>query len=108
MNRLLSLAAVLAVTSCGAGSAPAFAQEAPAPQQQVCKKRSELIEVLAKKFGETQQSFGLQNDTRVLEIYASASGSWTAILTLPNGKSCVVAAGQAWTTLPPAPVGDPV
>jgi hypothetical protein len=76
-----------------------FAMPAQA-EQQVCKKRSELIKVLKDKFGEQQQSFGLQNDTRVLEVYASASGSWTAILTMPNGKSCVVAAGQVWTTLP--------
>lgn len=74
----------------------------------VCKKRSELIDVLARKFGETQQSFGLQNDTRVLEVYASEKGSWTAILTLPDGKSCVVASGQAWTTLPAAQAGEPV
>jgi hypothetical protein len=96
-------ALIVVLSLCGISTASAQEQA-----QQVCKKRSELIEVLAKKFGETQQSFGLQNDTRVLEVYASPSGSWTAILTLPNGKSCVVAAGQAWTTLPPAPVGEPL
>lgn len=73
----------------------------------VCKQRSEIVKILSKKFKETQQSFGLQSDRRVLELYASPNGSWTAILTLPSGQSCVVASGEAWTTLPPVPIGEP-
>lgn len=85
-------------------SMPATAE---ATGRAVCKDRTELIKVLAKKFGETQRSYGLQNDRRVLELYASPDGSWTALLTMPSGRSCVVAAGEAWTTLPPIPVGEP-
>lgn len=81
--------------------------EAQQQRNAVCKDRGELIRVLAKKFNETQRSFGLQNDRRVLELYASPDGSWTALLTLPSGRSCVVAAGEAWTIVPPAPVGEP-
>lgn len=73
----------------------------------VCKQRSEIVKILREKFKETQQSFGLQSDRRVLELFASPNGSWTAILTLPSGQSCVVASGEAWTTLPPVPVGEP-
>lgn len=97
------------LTACFALSALAFAPaDADAAQRKtVCKDRAELIKVLAKKFNETQRSYGLQNDSRVLELYASPDGSWTALLTLPSGRSCVVAAGEAWTILPPAPVGEP-
>ncbi|MEM8662977.1 MAG: hypothetical protein AAGF49_02495 [Pseudomonadota bacterium] len=73
----------------------------------VCKQRSEIIKILSNKFKETQRSYGLQNDRRVLELYASPNGSWTAILTMPSGQSCVVASGEAWTTLPALPVGEP-
>ena len=73
----------------------------------VCKPRAEMVEILARKFGEHQRSFGLQNDRRVLELYVSAEGTWTAILTKPNGQSCVVAAGEAFTTLPAIPAGEP-
>ena len=73
----------------------------------ICKQRSEIIQILGRKFGETQQSFGLQSDRRVLELYASPNGSWTAILTLPSGKACVVASGEAWTIVPPTPAGEP-
>jgi predicted methyltransferase len=75
---------------------------------QVCKNRKDLIESLAEKFQETQQSFGLQSDMRVLEVYSSHTGSWTAILTRPNGKSCVVASGQAWTTVKDQLRGKPL
>lgn len=97
------------LTACLATAAISVANTAPAnaASSPVCKDRGELIKVLAKKFGETQRSFGLQNDSRVLELYASPDGSWTALLTMPSGQSCVVAAGEAWTTLPPTPVGEP-
>lgn len=100
--RKLLISALFGFAALGTVAAPAQAES-----RAVCKDRGELIKVLAKKFGETQRSYGLQNDRRVLELYASPDGSWTALLTLPSGRSCVVAAGEAWTTLPPIPVGEP-
>lgn len=73
----------------------------------VCKQRGEIIKILNKRYGETRRSFGLQNNRRILEVYASETGTWTAILTMPSGRSCVVAAGEAWTDLPPVPLGEP-
>lgn len=81
----------------------AVAEAAP----EVCNKRSEIIDILGKKYGEKRRSFGLQNDRRVLELYASEHGSWTAIRSLPNGLACIVASGEAWTEMPPEPVGEP-
>ncbi|WMS42124.1 hypothetical protein RDV64_18945 [Acuticoccus sp. MNP-M23] len=85
----------------------AFAASPAQAGSAVCKERTEIIKILANKFSETQRSFGLQGDRRVLELYASPNGSWTAILTMPGGKACVVASGEAWTQLPPGPVGEP-
>ncbi|ORE94336.1 hypothetical protein [Acuticoccus yangtzensis] len=73
----------------------------------VCKQRTEMVQILSRKFNEHQRSFGLQNDRRILELYVSAEGTWTAILSMPNGQSCVVAAGEAFTTLPAIPTGEP-
>ncbi|MEO1103682.1 MAG: hypothetical protein AAFW98_08145 [Pseudomonadota bacterium] len=87
------------------GTIASSSQEAEA--RTVCKDRAEIIKVLSNKYKETQRSYGLQSDRRVLELYASPNGSWTAILTMPSGKSCVVASGEAWTTLPELPVGEP-
>ncbi|ORE90226.1 hypothetical protein ATO13_23361 [Stappia sp. 22II-S9-Z10] len=96
----LIFAALGALASCQA-VAPAFAA---AP---VCKPRAELVDILAKEFAEHQWAFGLQNDRRVLELYVSADGTWTAILSMASGESCVVAAGEAFTVTPPPPTGDP-
>jgi hypothetical protein len=32
----------------------------------------------------------------VIEIFTSASGSWTIVVTRPDGQTCLVASGQAW------------
>ncbi|WP_420393645.1 hypothetical protein [Acuticoccus sp.] len=98
--RKLALVAVLATL-------PFVAQSQPADASPICKDRADMIRILSKKFGETQRSFGLQNDSRVLELYASSDGTWTAILSLPSGKSCVVAAGEAWTVVPQTLAGEP-
>lgn len=87
-------------------SAPALAPT-DAEARTLCKPRAEIIKILGRKFGEVQRSFGLQSDKRVLELYASPTGSWTALLTMPSGRSCVVASGEAWTDLPAPPVGEP-
>ena len=33
---------------------------------------------------------------QVVEIFTSASGSWTIVVTRPDGQTCLVASGQAW------------
>ena len=56
-----------------------FAPVDTADAKTVCKERGEMIKILSRKFNEHQRSFGLQNDRRVLELYASADGTWTAV-----------------------------
>lgn len=99
--RNLALVAALASTTA------VIALPGDADARTVCKQRTEMVQILSRKFNETQRSYGLQNDSRVLELYASPDGSWTAILSLPDGKSCVVAAGEAWTTVAPQLAGEP-
>lgn len=85
-----------------------FAYTVPAEAQRVlCTDRAEIIDTLGELFDETQRAFGLRSDGRVLELYASPDGSWTALVTMPSGKSCVIAAGEGFVIVPPTPVGDP-
>lgn len=98
---IFACCAGLALGALANGVSPAEAGSA------ICKERAEIIKILGAKFGETRRSFGLQSDRRVLELYASENGSWTAILSLPSGKACVVASGEAWTIVPPQPAGEP-
>jgi hypothetical protein len=76
-----------------------FAQET-----QACAERSRVVQKLHEKFGETLRSFGLR-DNVVVEVYSSEeTGTWTILMTRPDGMSCLLAAGQAWEIIPP---GDP-
>lgn len=62
-----------------------------------CAPRAELVSQLEKKYGETRRAAGLQSRGSVTEIYASPkTGTWTIIVTRPDGTACAVAAGEAW------------
>ncbi|MEM7243601.1 MAG: hypothetical protein AAF429_15595 [Pseudomonadota bacterium] len=92
MNRYLfalSLGFGLCVMAASAGA-----------QQMRCADRTEVIEKLHKKYGETRQSIGLNRTSGVVETYASLeTGTWTILLTLPNGQACMIAAGENFERL---------
>jgi hypothetical protein len=80
---------------------------ASAQQNRNCAPRAVVVEKLATQFGESRQSMGLGGNNQVVEIFASAeTGSWTIVVSTPQGISCVVAAGQGYESmaeqLPPA------
>ena len=91
MTGLLPKAAALVlVPMCIAFSGSAHAQ-------MVCGSRADIISQLQKKYGETRRSVGLQQGRGIVEIFASEqSGSWTILVTDTRGKSCLMAAGEAF------------
>jgi hypothetical protein len=68
-----------------------------AAAQNICAPRTDLVKRLWDRWQEAQVSLAMINDGRLLEIFASEAGSWTAIISDPNGRSCVASAGQEWT-----------
>lgn len=65
-----------------------------------CAEHKQVVERLATKYGETRQSVGLARNNSMLEVFASAkSGTWTIIITLPDGMTCLVAAGEAYEAI---------
>lgn len=59
-----------------------------------CAARSDVVAKLAERFGETLRSVGLEHADGVVEVYASeATGTWTIVVTRPDGTSCLLAAG---------------
>ncbi len=73
----------------------------PAAAQIACTTRSEVAERLAGDYAETPVAAGLASSGAVFEVFTSDDGStWTIVLTRPEGTSCLIAAGEAWTTLP--------
>src|SRR5690606_7686012 len=70
----------------------------PAPM--ACSPRADVLAQLAAKFGEAPVSAGLANNGGLLEVLAAPDGvTWTILITMPNGMSCLVAAGEDWQTL---------
>ena len=69
----------------------------------VCGDRAKLIEGLERRYKETPVALGIsQKSTEVLEIFASEAGTWTAIMTMSSGVSCIMAAGHSWGMSPDA------
>ncbi|MFQ5783810.1 MAG: hypothetical protein ACE5H8_03180 [Alphaproteobacteria bacterium] len=94
MFRIAFMVALLAAV-------PAMAQEA-AP----CVKRSDFLKHLSTNYDEAPVAMGVTASGRVLEITASDNGSWTIIVTMPNGISCGIASGESWeNVLPPVSKG---
>ena len=65
----------------------------------VCDQRSTIISSLSDDYQETRNSIGLANSGSVVEVFSSADGSWSMVVTRPDGVSCLVAAGRNWESL---------
>ncbi len=69
--------------------------------QNLCTERSEVLGHLATRYSEAPVAMGLANNGGVIEVLSSGKGtSWTIIITMPNGVSCMLAAGESWESLP--------
>ena len=66
-------------------------------QQQRCTKRPDILRHLAMKFSERPVAIGLSGNGGVMEVLSSETGdSWTIIITMPDGNTCLIAAGENW------------
>ena len=73
----------------------------PATAQTMCGQRADVLSGLSGTYTETPTAMGLANNGGVMEILTSPKGdTWTIIITLPNGMSCLVAAGENWEKMP--------
>jgi len=85
----LTLAALLGLSTLGSSIASAQASS--------CAPRDIIVGRLADKYGETRKSMGLNQNNGVVEVFASLeTGTWTILVTMPTGMSCLMAAGQNW------------
>ncbi|WP_299859954.1 hypothetical protein [uncultured Roseobacter sp.] len=80
----------------------------PLAAQTACLPRSDLVNSLKSTYSEQMAGGGLQNASRLIEIWTSRrTGSFTIFITRPDGISCVVASGQDWYSVP-QPIGEGV
>jgi len=74
-----------------------------------CADRQKITERLQSGYGEKFTGGGLRNSESIFEVWMSDdSGTWTILMTKPDGTSCVLAAGTDWReSLPKTPAGIP-
>lgn len=75
---------------------------APAWAQALCGDRDEIVSRLESGYEESASALGIVGSGGVVELYTSDEGSWTLLMTQPNGVTCLLAAGESWETLPVA------
>lgn len=92
-RRRLSMVAVALALSIGSLPSQASAQT-------LCGKRLDLLFQLAQRFGEVPNAIGITDQGALLDLVVAPTGTWTMMLTVPGGATCVVATGQHWETLP--------
>ncbi len=78
-----------------------------AQQQQPCANRAEFLNHLSTNYKEAPVAMGLTANGGLLEVVASKDGSWTIIVTMPNGLSCGVASGMSWESTAEARINEP-
>lgn len=82
-------------------AATAITTTAATAQTMACGARDEMIDRLKRTFGEAQTGMGLISEARILEVWSSEeTGTWTILMTDADGQTCMVAAGEAWKTVP--------
>jgi hypothetical protein len=60
--------------------------------------REEAVKQLEKNYNEVPESRGITSNGSMMEVFVSPKGTWTLVITMPNGVIYVVAAGTDWQT----------
>ncbi len=68
-----------------------------------CGERQSLLDALARDHDEVPTALGLAATGQVVEVLSAPSGSWSIIVSQPNGRACLMGAGQGWQELPREP-----
>jgi hypothetical protein len=74
-----------------------------------CGPRAVVVAQLADRYGESRRGMGLAGNAGIVEVFVSDTASWTVTVTLPDGRTCLLASGEGWETLNEAlpAKGDP-
>lgn len=76
--------------------------------RRICADRDQIVGTLTGYFGETARSWGMGPSGRIIEVFASEeTGTWTIIVSAPDGTTCLVASGNAWQDLARMARGEP-
>lgn len=99
MNTLKLKYWLYALAGCFVFGAATVTSPAPVGAAE-CGKHEKVIAFLGKKYKEQLQAMGLVSNKGFMQLFVAETGTWTVILTTPQGISCIVAAGDNYETNP--------
>lgn len=70
-----------------------------------CGDRNKGITELKNRFAEEPVAMGLSSGGEVIEVFKSDTGTFSIIVTRPDGISCLLLSGENWEQLPVQSVG---
>ena len=74
-------------------------------QQAPCGDRAKIIAHLTKKYKEVPRAMAITGGNTFMEILLSPSGTWSQLITTPQGQTCIVASGEGWEDIAAKPAG---
>jgi hypothetical protein len=89
--------AILATASVGGNSAHA---------QVNCDARKSLLAKLDTGYDEQPVASGVASSGNLVELLISSGGTWTILITNPNGITCIAAVGEDWQDVKPKIPGE--
>lgn len=65
-----------------------------------CAPRDAVLGFLADDLGQTRRNSGHAGRGVQMETFANDAGDWSVIITLPDGRSCLLAGGNGFDPTP--------
>ena len=94
------LAAVVLTLFLSIAATPAFAQ-------MVCGNHADIEKRLQSGYQEVRTGVGVAGNGGLIELYTSEKGTFTIVLTRPNGMACLIAVGENWEAVKtPVPIKE--
>lgn len=88
------IVSIVALAGATAFSGTVSAQETP------CGQRQQIVKMLGQRHAEAPVSMGLALNGGVVEVFSTVDGtSWTLLMTMPDGRTCLMAAGESWMSV---------
>ena len=99
---LAAYAASPAAENAAVAQTPASLGQAQTNSERyLCDDRKSVVGELTQNFDEKPVAVGLQGNGTLLEVFASkATGSWTILITMPSGVSCLSLVGDSFEMMP--------
>jgi hypothetical protein len=84
------------------GLIPVILVSGQAAAQQACAPRDTIVSQIDQLYQEKQEAIGLATSGMLVEVFVSPEGTWTILLSSPQGMSCIAAVGEGWERKPQA------